>query len=108
VAFAVARRMKEIGIRIALGANGRHVTAIVLWTGWRPIGAGLVAGMLATATIAPAVARMFKDTPVQIDPFDAVAYLGVAIVLATAGTAAMMGPCYRANSTEPAQALHYD
>jgi len=108
VAFAIARRMKEIGIRIALGANARHVTRIVLWTGWRPISAGLAAGTLATVTIAPPVAGMFRNTPAQIDPWDPVAYLGMAMVLAVAGSAAMIGPCRRANSTDATDALHHD
>jgi ABC-type lipoprotein release transport system permease subunit len=107
-AFAVARRMKEIGIRVALGATGRHVTGIVLWTGWRPIAAGLMAGTVAALIAASAVARIFKNTPAQIDPFDPVAYALVAFLLASTGTLAMVGPYRRATSTHPAQALHQD
>ena len=108
VAFAVARRMKEIGIRVALGATRRHVTGIVLWTGWRPIAAGLMAGTVAALIAASAVARIFKNTPAQIDPFDPVAYTLVAFLLASTGTLAMVGPCRRATSTDPARALHQD
>ena len=108
VAFAVARRMKEIGIRVALGATGRHVTGIVLWTGWRPIAIGLVIGHVAALIAASVVARIFKNTPAQIDLFDPVAYALVALLLASMGTLAMVGPCRRAVSTDPARALHED
>jgi putative ABC transport system permease protein len=108
VAFAVARRMREIGIRVALGATWRHVTALVLWTGLKPIGAGVMAGTAMALVAAAAVAHIFRNTPAEIDPFDVVAYVAVGVVLSTAGLAAMAGPCVRANSTEPAQALHRD
>jgi len=108
VAFAVARRMKEIGIRVALGATRRHVTAIVLWTGGKPIAAGLAAGTAATLIVAPVVAKLFRNTPAQIDPFDVTAYVAVALTLAAAGLCAMAAPCRRANSAEPARALHCD
>ena len=108
VAFAVARRTKEIGVRIALGATPRDVAGIVLWTGWKPIAAGLAAGTIGTLVAAPSVARVFRGTPAQLDPFDAASYLAVAIVLAIAGTVAMIGPCLRANSVEPARALRSD
>ena len=99
---------QEIGIRVALGATARHVTAIVLWTGWKPIAAGLAGGTVATLIAAPAVARVFVNTPAQFDPFDPVAYLVVAFVLSATGTLAMVGPCRRATSTDPARALHRD
>lgn len=108
VAFAVARRMQEIGIRVALGASMGHVTAIVLWTGWKPLATGLTAGTVATLVVAPGVARIFRNTPAQFDPFDPVAYMIVAVVLAATGTLAMVGPCRSATSTDPARALHRD
>ena len=108
VAFAVARRMKEIAIRIALGATRRHVSALVLWTGWKPIAGGLAAGIAGTLLVAPAVARFFRGTPAQFDPFDPIAYGLVAALLVAAGTLAMLGPCRRAASSEPAAALHQD
>jgi predicted permease len=108
VAFAIARRMKEIGIRVALGATTRHVVGLALWTGVKPIAAGLAIGTIASLTVAPIVARFFQNTPAHIDPFDATVYVGVGVTLATAGLAAMAAPCRRANSAEPARALHCD
>jgi ABC-type lipoprotein release transport system permease subunit len=97
--------MKEIGIRIALGATPGREIGLVLWTGWKPILVGICSGTIATLFAAAAVARIFKGTPAQIDPLDPIAYLAVAAVLGTAATIAMLAPCYRAKSAEPALAL---
>jgi hypothetical protein len=76
-----------------------------LCTGWKPILVGIISGAIATFFAASAVARVFKGTPAQGDPADPVAYLAVAAVLGMAATIAMLAPCCRANSAEPARAL---
>jgi len=105
VAFWVSRRMKEIGIRVALGATSADVTQLVLQTGLKPIGVGIGFGLVAAATAAIAIARVFRGTPVHPDAFDPIPYASVSALILITAIMAMLGPCRRATSSDPVQAL---
>jgi predicted permease len=104
VAFAVARRTREIGVRMALGARPVHVLGNVLGEFARPVLAGLVAGVAAAATLSQLLQRQLYG----ISHLDGMAYGGaIGVFVATAGIAALV-PAWRALRVDPAQALRGD
>jgi ABC-type antimicrobial peptide transport system permease subunit len=107
-AFSVRQRSRELGIRVALGATRAEIVRLVLVTGTGPVAAGLVLGMgLAVAAAVP-LAMAFKGTPVRLPTGDWIAYIGSAVVLVIAATAAMFGPAMRAAAADPVKALRQE
>ena len=110
VTFAVSRRTKELGIRIALGAQKRDIFRSVLGNGARPIVVGLLAGLLLALAVSPVLARVFQvarsSFPVNVR--DPLAYAGVAVLLAVAALAGMLSPARRATQVDPLVALRYE
>ena len=100
-AYEVARRTREIGIRVALGATSRDVLSLVLAEGARTTAVGIGIGLLLAAGLAKLVSGMLY----QVKPFDpAVLALAIA-VLTTAALSATYLPARRAASIEPLDAL---
>jgi ABC-type antimicrobial peptide transport system permease subunit len=104
VAYAVGRRVREIGVRIALGASTREVVALVLKQQMRPVAIGALVGLVA----AIAVSRILSNVLFGVSPTDAVA-LG-ATVLVVGGVALLAGflPARRASRVDPNTVLHYE
>lgn len=101
VAYAVAQRAGEFGVRMALGARGRDVAALVLGQGLRTVAFGGAAGALG----AVAVGRLLRAKLYGVGPLDP-ASLGVtAAVLAAAALLAAWLPARRAARVDPAIAL---
>jgi predicted permease len=103
-AYAVRQRTREIGIRMALGAQPSAVVRLILTGHSRAVAAGLVVG-LAGAVASSVVMRSRLH---GLSPFDPVAYLGVAALLAAAGLAASYLPARRAVRVDPVVALRYE
>jgi putative ABC transport system permease protein len=101
VAFGVARRTREIGIRMALGADRREILAAVLREGLAAVGAGLVAGAAAALLLAHVVARLLFGVP----PTDLATYLAVALLLVAVAALACLLPARRATAVQPSLAL---
>jgi putative ABC transport system permease protein len=100
-AYAVARRTREFGVRIALGATGGDIVAMVLRQGLGVIAAGTVVGLvLAVGAGNLATAYLFGVTPA-----DPVAFGGAALLFALVGLAACYAPARRATSVDPMRAL---
>jgi predicted permease len=108
VSFAVSRRVKEMGIRVALGATRVDIIRLVLSDGTKPIATGVAAGLGLALPASQALTRIFRSTPVQLDPRDPVAYTVVVILLTLTAVAAMVGPARRAASAEPCEALRQE
>jgi putative ABC transport system permease protein len=108
VAFAVNHRTKEMGIRLALGATRNDIIGLVLLSGFKPIIAGLAAGLLFVAGGSVVLARVLRETPVAFEISDPLVYLAVALLLSLAALTAMLGPARRAAKTEPMLALRQD
>jgi ABC-type antimicrobial peptide transport system permease subunit len=100
-AYAVARRTREIGIRIALGAHGATVVRMVMRQGLAVALVGLVAGYL----LAGAAAWMIAGVLYGVTPADPVSWLGAAAVLMLVAAVANMIPAARAARVQPTQAL---
>ena len=104
LAWAVARRVAEIGVRMALGARGSDVLRMVMGQGARMIAAGLVLGTAA----ALAVGRVLAAQIPEVAAADALV-LGVAVcTLTAAALVASWLPARRAARVDPLQALRQD
>ncbi|HYR11765.1 MAG TPA: FtsX-like permease family protein, partial [Longimicrobium sp.] len=101
MAFSVARRTREIGVRMATGATERRVLRLVLGEALRIALAGAVVGSMGAAM----VARLLQDRVYGVDPFDLTTCLGVAGVLAAVTLAAAYRPAVRATRVHPDAAL---
>jgi predicted permease len=101
LAYAVAMRRREIGIRLALGAERRRVVQLVLRRGAAAAGMGLVAGLVA----ALALSRLLRTVLYETTPTDFVSYVAAALLLGGVAACASWLPARRAAGTDPMIAL---
>ena len=101
IAYSVAQRTREFGIRYALGAQVRDVLRLVLGQGARLTALGLVLGLLAAA----GVARLMETLLFHTKAYDPFVFAGVALVLAVIGLLAALLPALRATKADPVSAL---
>jgi len=101
LAYAVARRTREIGIRVALGAEPRNVRRMILREGLAMTATGIVLGLLLGLAAGQACASMLYD----VSPMDPVAFIGASIALAVAAMLACWLPALRATKISPMTAL---
>jgi len=104
IAYHVARRSPEFGVRMALGARREDILALVLREGWRLVLAGLGFGLpLAIALGAVMTATLFGM--VRPDPL---ALGGVLLLLVGAAALALVVPAWRASRLDPVDALRHE
>ena len=101
IAYSVAQRTREFGIRFALGAQVGDVLRLVLGQGARLTAIGLVSGLLAAA----AVARLMQTLLFRTTAYDPMAFGGVIFVLALIALLAALTPALRATKADPVAAL---
>jgi putative ABC transport system permease protein len=104
VAFSVARRTQEIGIRMAIGAGRSDVLRLVLGEGARMAVFGVVIGMGASL----AITRLMSTLLFGISPTDPLTFAGVAVLLSFVTLAASYVPANRAMRVDPMTALRYE
>jgi predicted permease len=104
LSFLVSKRTREIGIRIALGAQPHHVLWLVLKEGAKFSLAGIGLG-LASAFL---VTRLLASELYGVGPMDPVTYVWVAVAMAMVTLFACYVPARRAMSVDPLIALRYD
>jgi putative ABC transport system permease protein len=100
-AYGVSRRTREIGLRMALGADRRDVVRLIVSGGMRFVIAGLVAGLLG----ALALSRLLSSLLFEVRPTDPPTYAAVAIALAAVALLACALPATRAARLDPTEAL---
>jgi ABC-type antimicrobial peptide transport system permease subunit len=101
IAYGVTQQTQEIGIRIALGASRARVQMGVLGKTLSLVGAGLVAGTLASVAMGRLMASMLFGT----QPTDVVTYVGMAVMLLAVALTAGYLPAWRASRINPMVAL---
>ncbi len=104
LSYAVGTRTREIGIRMALGAERGAVRRMVLGQGLRLTVAGAVLGLAAAALMA----RWIESLLYGVAPLDAVTFAAVPAVLLAAALAAIYLPARRATRVDPMRALHHE
>jgi ABC-type antimicrobial peptide transport system permease subunit len=105
VSFVVSRRTKEMGIRIALGAQKQDIYVAVLGAGARPVVLGLLVGFSLAWAGAFAQTRAMQHAPVAVNTLDPLTFAAAALLMAAVALAAMLGPARRATRVDPIQAL---
>jgi putative ABC transport system permease protein len=101
LAYSVTERTREIGVRMALGADAGRVIGMILASGAKVVAAGSVAGLGAAYLLT----RTLKSMLYGVDVHDAATFLTVPAVIAAAALVAAWLPARRAARIAPAQAL---
>jgi putative ABC transport system permease protein len=101
IAYSVAQRTREIGIRVALGARSTQVLGLILRQGMRLVAAGGVIGVAA----ALGLTRLMQSLLYGVAAADPLTFAGVALLLALAGLLACYVPARRAARIDPMVAL---
>jgi putative ABC transport system permease protein len=104
ISYVVNQRTREVGIRIALGAERRDVLTMVLRQGLTLVGLGLGVGFAASLVLT----RLLASLLFEVRPTDLGTSLAVALVLATVALIASYLPARRAASVDPMIALRYE
>jgi predicted permease len=102
--FAVAQRSKEIGIRVALGADRKSVAGMVLRSAYALVAGGLAVGI----PFAVAMGRIVGSRLYGLNWYDPAILGGAAVVLALCALAATIVPARRAASVDPVETLRGD
>ncbi len=100
-AYSVARRTREIGIRMALGAQAGAVLRMIIWEGSFMLISGLVIGLL----LAIATAKVLSGILYGVRALDPIAFTVAALVMTSAALIATWLPARRATRVNPVQAL---
>ncbi|HET9744053.1 MAG TPA: ABC transporter permease [Terriglobales bacterium] len=101
MAYSVTRRTREIGIRVALGADRRSLRAMVLRESMLLVGCGVVIGI----PLAIGLSRLIHSLLWNVQPFDPQTLIGVALLMGVLAIAATSIPARRATRVDPLEAL---
>ena len=104
VGYAVSRRTREIGIRMALGADGPRVVRLLVAGGLRLVVVGSALGL----ALAVAATRLLGGLLFEVDTLDPLTFVGVPLVLGAAALLAAWLPARRASRVHPVTALRTD
>jgi putative ABC transport system permease protein len=104
LSYSVKRRVREIGIRLALGARLSDVLRMVVFEGMKPTLLGVAIGTAGALALGRALSSLIYG----IKPTDPVTFLAVALLLAAIALCASIIPAYRATKVDPMVALRYE
>ena len=104
VAYSVARRTREFGVRVALGATAHSVVVLALIEALRPVAVGAAVGL----ALAASLSRITQTFLYDVSPLDPLALGGAVLALLLVATAAAWIPARRASRLDPVTALRRD
>ena len=104
LAYSVARRTREIGIRMAVGAEQRHVLTMVMAEGGRLAVGGIVLGLIAAFWLT----RLIRHQLFEVSPTEPRVFIAVVLVLSAVALLACFLPARRATRINPMEALRYE
>ena len=102
MAYSVAQRTQEMGIRMALGADRKTIHKLVVWQGMRLALIGIVAGIAASFGLT----RLLSNLLFGVKPWDPTVFVTAPPILAAIALIAAWLPAVRASRVDPVQALH--
>jgi len=105
LAFSIAQRTREIGIRVAVGATSKHVSKLVLAEFARLLVAGIGIGLTVALMVTRPLAIFFVP---GLRPSDPASFGAVIAVLGATGVLAALGPVQRALRIDPIQCLRLE
>ena len=101
IGYSVQQRLREFGVRVALGATRASVIALVLADARRVVTWGVVIGLASAAALARSIASFLFG----VEPLDAVTFISVAVVLGFSAAVATAIPALRAARVDPVEAF---
>jgi putative ABC transport system permease protein len=104
ISYDVTQRTSEIGLRVALGAQGRDILMLILKQGAVLTLAGLILGIIGSF----ALTRLLMGLLFEVKPTDPATYVIVSILLVVVAVAACLIPSLRATKVDPLVALRYE
>jgi putative ABC transport system permease protein len=107
IAYAVAQRTHEIGVRITLGATKANVVQMVLKSGLKLTGIGIATGVVLSLIIAK-FATAFSNLLFGVKATDALTFISVVGIVAVVSLLACYIPAYRASKVDPMIAMRYE
>jgi predicted permease len=102
--YAVSQRTREIGVRMALGAQRGAVLRLVVRQGMLPVAAGLVIGLVA----AFAATRVMRSLLFEVDATDPLTFAAITVMLGAIALVASLVPAIRASRVDPLVAMRLD
>jgi predicted permease len=104
IAYVVGQRTREIGIRMALGAQRKNVLYLILWQGARLALAGVCVGIAGALTLT----RLMTKLLYGVSATDPITFAGLALILVAVAIAACWLPARKAMRVDPVVALRYE
>jgi putative ABC transport system permease protein len=104
MSYTISRRRREIGLRIALGAQASDVMKLVIGQGMKPALVGMIIGLLASF----ALTRLIKSLLFGVSATDPATFAAVSILLGGAALAACCVPAWRATKVDPLTSLRHE
>jgi putative ABC transport system permease protein len=101
VSYTVTQRTRELGVRMALGADAASTLRLVLGKSMLLVGAGTACGLVASFAVTRAIAGLLYD----VSPLDPMVFAAVSLILAASGFVASLIPARRATRVDPIVAL---
>jgi ABC-type antimicrobial peptide transport system permease subunit len=104
LSYTVSQRRREISVRMALGANPKHVYRLIARQGIQPAVIGLIIGLIAAYGLVHLISGLLSG----VQPYDPITFAFSAAVLMATATAACWIPARRAARVDPANVLRME